>query len=135
MAKEVTLGGQKFTPSKELDKQQKEASKRVQKMVTNLKKAEASLVSIWLSSEGKTDNARQRKKIVKVVTPWEEAKEAGKTYESSFLYLNQGTRQNEEMFTLSVMQTEGVISLGFSAPKKETGFNDRAAAALQKIKF
>ena len=135
MAKTVNLGGQEFVPNKDLEKQQKAASKRVQQIIKNVKKAEESLCALWLNTSGKRNGVRQRKKIIKVVTPWEEAKEAGKTYESTFIFMNGGAQKNSEMFSLSVVQSETGLRINFETEETENGFSERAKVALQKIKF
>lgn len=70
MGKTVNLHGTEFTPAKDLEKRQNAANKRVQKIISAMKRAEESLIAIWLTENGKQTNARQFKKVVKEVQPW-----------------------------------------------------------------
>lgn len=135
MAKTVIVGGVEFTPNKEIEKKQKEANKRVQDLVGKILKAEKSLVNAWLKSGGKIVNARQMKKVTKTVTPFEQTQEAGKYYESSFIYSGYGSKGNSKMFSLSVVQTEAGFRLDFENTEKNEDFQELAAKALKRIKF
>lgn len=135
MAKTVTIGGQTFTPNKEIEKKQRESNKRIQKIINNLKRAEESLIQIWFTEHGKVNIARQRKKVLKNVQPWEEAKAEEMIYNAFFTYLNQGAKKHDFMFKLGVKQSETGLEILFEAPQNETKFNERATEALKKIKF
>lgn len=135
MGKTVKLNGVEFTPNKHIAKQEREASKRVQMLVNKITKAEKSLVNAWLKASGKLVHGRQLKKVTKTVTPFEQVKEAGKFYESAFIYSNYGSRDNNKMFTLSVIQIETGFRIDFENTEKNEAFQVLAEKALTRIKF
>ncbi len=135
MGKTVKINGVEFTPNKQIAKQEKEASKRVQILIKNITKAEKALVNAWLKKSGKLVHGRQLKKVTKIVTPFEQVKEAGKHYESAFIYSNYGSRDNNKMFTLSVIQTENGYRIDFENTEKNDAFQVLAEKALTRIKF
>lgn len=135
MGKTVKINGVEFTPNKQIAKQEKEASKRVQILIKNITKAEKALVDACLKASGKLVHGRQLKKVTKIVTPFEQVKEAGKHYESAFIYSNYGSRDNNKMFTLSVIQTENGYGIDFENTEKNDAFQVLAEKALTRIKF